>query len=69
MFFEVMNSQTGKGDIGSAASRDGLHWEYRQIVLSESFHLSYPYVFYVGGEYFMIPESYEANSMRLYRAD
>jgi hypothetical protein len=69
MFFEVMNFQTGKGDIGLAASRDGLHWEYRQIVLSEPFHLSYPYVFCVGGEYFMIPESYEANSMRLYRAD
>lgn len=69
MFFEVMNSQTGKGDIGLAASRDGLHWEYRQIVLSEPFHLSYPHVSCVDGNYFMIPESFEANSMRLYRAD
>src|SRR6476660_7889969 len=69
MFFEVMNFQTGKGDIGLAASKDGLYWEYQQIVLSEPFHLSYPYVFCVDGKYFMVPESYEANSMRLYRAD
>jgi hypothetical protein len=69
MFFEVMNEKTQKGDIGLATSRDGLTWDYRQIVLSESFHLSYPYVFQAGGEYLMIPESYEANSMRLYRAD
>src|ERR1051326_7511326 len=51
MFFEVMNAQTGKGDIGLAASKDGLHWEYQQIVLSEPFHLSYPHVFCAGGEY------------------
>jgi hypothetical protein len=69
MFFEVMNEKTQKGNIGLATSRDGLKWSYQQIVLSEPFHLSYPYVFQAGGEYFMIPESYEANSMRLYRAD
>lgn len=69
MFFEVMNRSTGKGDIGLATSRDGLKWEYQQIVLSEPFHLSYPHVFRVDGEYFMVPESYEAKSMRLYRAD
>jgi hypothetical protein len=69
MFFEVMNVQTGKGDIGLATSRDGLQWDYQQIVLRESFHLSYPYVFCERGEFFMIPESYEAKSMRLYRAD
>lgn len=69
MFFEVMNEKAQKGDIGLAISRDGLKWDYQRIVLSEPFHLSYPYVFCAGGEYFMIPESYEANSMRLYRAD
>jgi hypothetical protein len=69
MFFEVMNEKTQKGDIGLATSKDGLKWSYQQIVLNEPFHLSYPYVFQAGGEYFMIPESYEANSMRLYRAD
>jgi len=69
MFFEVMNARTGKGDIGLAISQDGLKWDYQQIVLSEPFHLSYPYIFCHRGEHFMIPESYEASSVRLYRAD
>ena len=69
MFFEVMNASRNMGEIGMAISRDGLKWDYQQIVLSEPFHLSYPYVFQVDGEYFMIPESFEAGSVRLYRAD
>src|SRR6476620_12052531 len=27
MFFEVMNGETGKGDIGLATSKDGRKWE------------------------------------------
>lgn len=69
MFFEVMNAESKKGDIGLASSNDGFRWNYRQIVLTEPFHLSYPYVFFLDGEYYMIPESYEANAIRLYRAD
>jgi hypothetical protein len=68
MFFEVMNAQTGRGEVGLAKSPDGIRWDYQQIVLSESFHLSYPYVFAAEGEYFMIPESHEANAIKLYRA-
>src|SRR5687767_8104954 len=44
MFFEVMNSRSGRGEIGWATSEDALKWKYRQIVLREPFHLSYPYV-------------------------
>lgn len=69
MFFEVMNAKRDKGEIGLATSSNGLKWEYQQSVLREFFHLSYPYVFSVGEEYFMIPESFEAKAMRLYRAD
>jgi hypothetical protein len=69
MFFEVMNARTRKGEIGLATSEDALSWEYRQIVLREPFHLSYPHVVYRDGEYYMTPETHEANSIRLYRAD
>jgi hypothetical protein len=69
MFFEIMNSETGKGEIGLATSRDALDWTYRQVVLSEPFHLSYPYVFQAGGGYYMIPETYQANAIRLYKGD
>jgi hypothetical protein len=68
MFFEVMNASRDLGEIGMATSRDGLKWDYQQIVLSEPFHLSYPYVFQIDGEYFMLPESFETGSVRLYRA-
>jgi hypothetical protein len=37
-------------------------------VLAEPFHLSYPYVFKWEGEHYMVPESFEANAVRLYRA-
>jgi hypothetical protein len=69
MFFEVLNVERDKGQIGLATSRNGLQWEYQRIVLSEPFHLSYPYVFSNNGEYFMIPESFEDQAIRLYRAD
>lgn len=69
MFFEVMHAEKDKGEIGLATSSNGLDWEYQQIVLKELFHLSYPYVFCVGKDYFMTPETFEAKAMRLYRAD
>lgn len=68
MFFEVMNLRTNKGDISLATSNDGQHWTYKQIVLDEPFHLSYPYVFKWNDEYYMIPESSQAGSIRLYKA-
>ena len=68
MFFEVVNERTKKGEIGLATSEDGLHWRYRQIVLDEPFHLSYPYVFQWQNEMFMVPESCTTNSIRLYKA-
>jgi len=69
MFFEVMNAQRRCGEIGLATSSDALSWTYKQIVLSEPFHLSYPYVFAWQGEYFMVPETIEGGSIALYKAD
>ncbi|HDH53130.1 MAG TPA: hypothetical protein ENH24_01430 [Nitrospirae bacterium] len=68
MFFEVWNSWDRQGDIGLAVSSDGVNWAYKQIVLNEAFHLSYPYVFKWKNEYYMIPETYQASSVRLYKA-
>jgi hypothetical protein len=69
MFFEVMNQKTRHGDIGLATSGDGLHWTYDRIVLDEPFHLSYPCVFGFEDRYYMVPETYQADGVRLYRAD
>jgi hypothetical protein len=68
MFFEVMNWRSGKGEIALATSSDGLTWKYSQVVLAEEFHLSYPYVFEWEQEHYLIPESYQAGAIRLYRA-
>jgi hypothetical protein len=68
MFFEVMNKDSEKGEIGLAQSDDGLKWTYKQVVLAEPYHLSYPYVFEWMDEYYMVPESYMAGSVRLYKA-
>ena len=68
MFFEVLNNVSHKGEIGYAVSNNGYEWEYRQIVLAEPFHLSYPCVFESRGDYYMIPETRHACEVRLYRA-
>lgn len=68
MFFEILNNHTGKGEIGLATSQNLKKWKYQKIVLAEPFHLSYPYVFQWMNEYYMIPETYQANAIRLYKA-
>lgn len=68
MFFEVMNRASDQGDIGYATSTDGINWAYGKIIIDEDFHLSYPYVFKWNDNYYLIPESHEDWSLRLYVA-
>lgn len=49
----------------------GLHdlaWRRRSTVMDKPFHLSYPQVFEHEGETWMVPESYQAGEIALYRA-
>ena len=69
LFFEVIIRGTPRGRIGVSVydqSRDV--WRYEGIVLDEPFHVSYPYVFRHESEFYMIPETRAACSVRLYRA-
>lgn len=68
LFFEILNKEDNQGDLAYAESNDGKNWEYKGLVLDEPFHLSYPYVFKWKEEYYMIPESSEDLSVRLYKA-
>ncbi len=68
MFFEVMNAGSERGEIGLASSDDGFAWQYEKIVLAEDFHLSYPHIIQHEGDVYLIPETYKADSLRLYRA-
>lgn len=69
MFFEIYNLNTTRGEIGLAVSEDGYKWHFDKIIISEPFHLSFPYVFKVDDSYYMVPESAASLSVRLYKAD
>lgn len=45
-----------------------LSWRGQATVLDKPFHLSYPQVFEHGGETWMVPESFQAGEVALYRA-
>lgn len=68
LFFEVLNRRSGKGEIALATSDDLHRWEYKGIVLSDEYHLSYPHVFEWQGDIFMTPECWEAGAVLLYKA-
>ena len=69
MFFEVFNRRTWLGEIAVATSKDLASWQYEQVVLTEPFHISYPFVFEWQGAHYMIPETHKTRTIRLYKAD
>ena len=68
LFFEVWNKASSHGDIAYAESKDFINWSYKSIIIDEKFHLSYPYIFSWKNENYMIPESNNDLSVRLYKA-
>lgn len=68
LFMEILNGETGLGEIGLVTSSDGIKWDYQQVILKEDYHLSYPFIFEHQGIYYMIPETLDAKAIRLYKA-
>lgn len=64
---EHMSLASGKAKI-SALTFDGKQWTEPAQVLDPGTHSSYPYVFQRNGEVYCVPETFEANEVRLYRA-
>src|SRR6185369_6727279 len=69
LFFEVYNNKTKQGDLAFATSKNTWTWHYQKVIIDEPFHLSYPHVFKADDGYYLIPESYQDHSIRLYKAD
>ena len=69
LFFEVLPMGSRRGKIAYSTSLDAMEWTYPKTVLEEPFHLSYPYIFRFEGQIYMVPETFESNSVRLYRAN
>lgn len=66
LFYEKQIGLTGKGDIRMRKTEDLINWSRPKSVLNEKFHLSYPYVFKADEKIYMLPETHQAKSLRLY---
>lgn len=65
-FVEDFDYRTKRGSISAyKITTDG--YDPIGIVLSEDFHLSYPFMFEYENQIFMCPETHEKNEIRLYR--
>lgn len=67
LFVEAFDNVKEKGLIACMKYEGGKFFEPR-IVLEETFHLSYPFIFEENGEIFMMPETSEAECIQLYKA-
>jgi hypothetical protein len=66
LFVEAAVNDFGK--IAVFESSDLAYWKYKGIVLEEPEHMSYPQVFKIGDEYYMLPETKDAGRVSLYRS-
>ena len=67
LFVEMFDNITELGVIGVSEYANGVFTE-PQVVLEESFHLSYPLVFEKDGRAYMMPETHEDKCIQLYEA-
>lgn len=66
IFVEIMNDNNkGVGKIGVCCADDDN--PSFKCVIDEPFHMSYPNVFSLNGEIYMIPETYQTNKIILYK--
>ncbi len=68
IFFEEFNFSKGKAHISvleiDSTGKVGLH----RPVIEKPYHLSYPFVFEIEGEYYMIPETSANKTVEVYKA-
>lgn len=71
LFFEEYDYSTDRGVISVSKlkkEKKTFSVDVPRVVIEESFHLSYPFVFEKKGEFFMIPEAAQSERVTLYRA-
>lgn len=67
LFVEMFDNKTEVGVIGCSEFVNGKFTE-PEVVLEESFHLSYPYVFEKDSKVLMMPETHEDGCIQFYEA-
>lgn len=71
LFFEYeYHKDLKKGaDLAYAISKDGINWVFKEKIIQEPFHQSFPHVFKIDDFFYLLPESYQSNQVRLYQAE
>lgn len=67
LFYECKH-MLEKGVLNMVSTCDLKSWTSPITILDEPFHLSYPNVFEIDGEVYMIPETEKSHSIRIYKA-
>jgi len=67
IFFEDYNIKNKKGSISCVQINKENKIKYYKEVIKENFHLSFPFIFEFKKQYFLIPETRENQSIKLYK--
>ena len=67
LFVEVFDNKTGLGCIGYSVLQNDV-FTTPKIIIRESFHMSYPYVFEINGQIYMMPETSGDRCIQLYKS-
>ncbi|MDD5700993.1 MAG: hypothetical protein PHU23_02990 [Dehalococcoidales bacterium] len=67
IFVEDFSFEQSRGCISAIEIIDKKNYKILGPVLEEPFHMSFPFLFEYKNELFMIPETFESNSIRLYK--
>jgi hypothetical protein len=67
IFFEEFDFRRGKAHISALTDAHGGSFSYAGPVIETPYHLSFPYVFRYGDDYYMCPESAESKTIQLWR--
>ena len=67
VFFEELIYKENKGHISVITLQDNGTYTQPQCILKKKYHLSYPFLIEDKGELFMIPETFENNTIEIYR--
>lgn len=65
MFYEAYNKRKNRGEIGVATVTNN-RIVNKKIIISEPFHMSYPFVFELNNKIYMIPETSSVKKLLLY---
>jgi hypothetical protein len=65
IFVEDIDRRTGKGSISVLRLESDESFQIDRCLIEE-FHLSFPFIFFYKGSYYMIPETKEINEIRVY---